>query len=163
MSAGACRKPSRTSFLADTSWFAKDRTMRVRELVSRCVNIIRNARYIPSVARMAYEVVEAQAEVAKHDYPAAEKRLKRLYSMGLPESVMQRSTASLLMALVSLKLGDPETAAELVPSRHRRVIDTSLCQSGRACLSSICRSLDPRRSDRSDGSTHDARRGCGIR
>ena len=89
--------------------------MRVRELVSRCVNIIRNARYIPSVARMAYEVVEAQAEVAKHDYPAAEKRLKRLYSMGLPESVMQRSTASLLMALVSLKLGDPEAAAELVP------------------------------------------------
>lgn len=70
---------------------------------------------------MAIELVEAQEEVARHDYVAAEGRLTRVYELALPDEVIERSTASLLMALVSLRLGKPQLAAELAPAAVRHI------------------------------------------
>jgi hypothetical protein len=76
---------------------------------------------MPGSVKMAIEIVEAQEEVARHDYAAAESRLKRVYELALPDRVMERSTASLLNALVALKLGRPQIAAELVPDAVRHI------------------------------------------
>ena len=76
---------------------------------------------MPAVLKLALEMVEAHEEVARQDYAAADVRLQRIFALGLPDHVVGRSTASLLMALVSLRLGKPEVAAELVPYAVRHV------------------------------------------
>jgi hypothetical protein len=67
------------------------------------------------MVRMSMELVEAQADVAKYDYLAAERRLLRVYGLAPPGAV-ERSSTNLLMALISLRLGNPQAAAELAPT-----------------------------------------------
>ncbi len=87
----------------------------------RLATLVRNARHIPGSLKLAIELVEAQEEIARHDYVAAEARLKRVYRLALPDRVMEQSTASLLMALVSLRLGRPQVAAEIAPNAVRNI------------------------------------------
>lgn len=82
---------------------------------------LKNLQHMPAVFRMAYELVEAQADVARQDFRAAERRLVRIYDMHLPRRALERSPADLLMALVFLRLGNPEAAAKLAPDAVRQV------------------------------------------
>lgn len=78
------------------------------------VKFLRDLRHLPTIIRMAAEVVEAQEDVIRRDYVAAERRLVRVYTMAPPGTV-ELSTTNLLMALVSLRLGNPSAAADLAP------------------------------------------------
>jgi len=79
------------------------------------INAIKDLRHVPTFIRMAAELVEAQEDVARQDYLAAERRLVRIYSLAPPGAV-ERVPTNLLMALVSLRLGNPSAAVHLAPS-----------------------------------------------
>lgn len=83
--------------------------------LKRFLTVLRNLKYVPALVRMVVEVVEAQEDAAQLNYLAAERRLLRVYGMAPPGAV-ERSTTNLLMALVSLRLGNAEAAAELAPA-----------------------------------------------
>ncbi|TPW03529.1 MAG: hypothetical protein FD125_1555 [bacterium] len=89
--------------------------MSVAALFRRLTALVRNAQHLPRALKLAIEMVEAHEEVARQDYVSAEARLHRIFAMGLPDHVIGRSTAKLLMALVSLRLGKPGIAAGLIP------------------------------------------------
>jgi hypothetical protein len=80
----------------------------------RLLTIVRNLKYLPAIMRMGFEIVQTAEDVAEKDYLAAERRLLRIYAIAPPGAV-ERSTTNLLMALVSLRLGNPTVAAELAP------------------------------------------------
>jgi hypothetical protein len=80
----------------------------------RLLVIIGKLKYVPAVVRMGIDMVEAAGDVAQQDYVAAEQKLLRIYRVAPPGAV-ERSPTNLLMALVSLRLGNPSVAAELAP------------------------------------------------
>ncbi len=80
----------------------------------RLLTIIRNLRHVPAIVRMAITMVDAAEDVAQEDYIGAERKLLRIYGFAPPGAV-ERSPTNLLMALVSLRLGNPSAAAELAP------------------------------------------------
>jgi hypothetical protein len=90
---------------------------------SRFTNLARTVRNIRATIILAFEVIEVQADVARNDYVAAEKRLQRVSRLALPDRLITHSTVSLLTALVALKLGNPKTAADLVPRAVHRLDD----------------------------------------
>jgi hypothetical protein len=81
----------------------------------RLVAVLRNLKYMPAMVRMMIDLVDAQEDAARQDYLSAERRLIRIYSFA-PAAAVARSTTNLLMALVSLRLGNLEAAAELAPT-----------------------------------------------
>jgi hypothetical protein len=92
-------------------------------VLSCFTKLARHVRNIRGAIILAFEVIEAQADVARDDYAAAEKRLQRVSRLALPDRLMTHSTVSLLTALVALKLGKPQTAADLVPQAVHRLDD----------------------------------------
>lgn len=86
-----------------------------RPSLQRLVTVLGNLKHIPALLRMVFELVEAQGEAAAENFLAAERRLIRVYGLAPPGAV-ERSTTNLLMALVSLRLGNPKVAADLAPS-----------------------------------------------
>lgn len=91
------------------------------QLLRRLTTLVRNVRHIRGTIILVFETVEAQADVARNDYAAAEVRLRRVSRLALPDRLLARSTVSLLTALVALKLGKPRTAADLVPQAVHRL------------------------------------------
>ena len=70
---------------------------------------------------MALKVVDAQAYAAQQNDSAAERLIIQVYEMDIPEQLRQRSTAELLLALVSLRLGKPQVAADRAPIGVRNI------------------------------------------
>lgn len=93
----------------------------MRELLRRVVRAVQNLHHAPAIVRLADDLYEAQADAARQDFVAADKRLLRISESSLPQHVVDQSTATLLKALVSLRLGDPAAAAELAPTGVRNV------------------------------------------
>lgn len=82
--------------------------------LKRFGTIVRKLKDLPAAVRMAITMVGAAENVSRKDYPAAQQKLLHIYSFAPPGAV-ERSTINLLMALVSLRLGNPAVAAELAP------------------------------------------------
>src|SRR6478672_7304598 len=80
----------------------------------RLVTALRKLKQLPAVVRMGFGVAKAQGDVAQRDYLAAERRLIDIYGLAPPGTV-ERTPTNLLMALVSLRLGNARAAAELAP------------------------------------------------
>lgn len=91
------------------------------QLHRRLTTFVRNVRHIRGTIILVFEMVEAQADVARNDYAAAEERLQRVSRLALPDRLLAHSTVSLLTALVALKLGKSRTAADLVPQAVHRL------------------------------------------
>jgi len=83
--------------------------------LERLVTVLRNLKYLPAMVRMMTELVDAQQDAARENYLSAERRLVRIYGLAPPGAV-ERSTTNLLMALVSLRLGNLQAAADLAPT-----------------------------------------------
>ncbi len=83
--------------------------------IEHFVKVLGNLKHLPAAIRISVELVRAQAEAARGDFSAAERRLVRIYGLA-PQEMLEHSTTNLLMALVALRLGNPGVAADLAPS-----------------------------------------------
>jgi len=91
-----------------------------QSLLGRLVAAVQYLKHVPAAVRMMSELVDAQRDAAQHDYLGAQTRLARVYDLAPPGAV-GRSTTNLLMALVSLRLGNPQVAADLAPTAVQNV------------------------------------------
>lgn len=76
--------------------------------------LLRFIWHLPTNLRVAIDLAEATEDAARGHFLAAEKRLLRVFGLSVPGS-LGRTPAHLLLALVSLRLGNVAAAAELAP------------------------------------------------
>jgi hypothetical protein len=86
-----------------------ERLRRARWVMRRMGHLILN---LPRYIRIIVAQVEGMGEVRRHRYARAEKLLLRVYEL-LPPGEEATLITNLAMCLVSLRLGNPATAAEL--------------------------------------------------
>jgi hypothetical protein len=113
---------------------------RLSALALRLGNLPRILWNFPGIVRMSVQLAEAQDEVAKRDYLAAERRLLRVYRSA-PPGLNGGTLVNLLMALVCLRLGRPQAAADLIPTAvgHIRSLRALANEAERAYLSYAAR------------------------
>jgi hypothetical protein len=94
------------------------RSKQVCGVVSRLRRMPSALWHLPTIVCVSVGLTDAQNDVARQDYLSAERRLLRVYSLAnrMPPWAIKATLANLLMALVCLRLGNPQAAADLAPT-----------------------------------------------